>query len=680
MSTLGLAASPSLPTPAAAGRASAPVPSVATPPAAQAWPATAIVDEAPSLRTLYRELWRHAAGVRARLATALGLLGGATLLKLALPWMAAQAIDGLQQHGRAGLGRSGAWIAGILALYAAVWGLHGPARVMERGVALRVRRSVFQALYRRLVGAPLAWHEQHHSAELQHRVATASRAMQSFAATQFIYLQGLITLVGPVLALAWISGLLGGAAAVGVLAIAAAVMRFDRVLLRLTTEEAAADRRHAARLLDCLGNVASIFSLRLAAPTGRMLDAALDAAFAPLRRSIVLNEWKWCLVDMASVALTWALVVLHAVQQLGEGPASMPGAATGGLMLGSLFMVYQYGQQASSVLASMAGNYQALTRMQADVGCAAPIWAAPSKGEAASHDVAGEAAHVPVADWQRVQITGLHFQREAGGRRAGDLAGRGGLHGIDLALRRGERVALVGPSGAGKSTLLRTLASLYAPSSGTLRLDDGPGCDWGQLAGSTTLIGQEAEIFEASLADNLSLGVEVEPARLQWALHVSALDELAAGLPEGLATPIAERGANLSGGQRQRLALARGVLAAGEHTRLLLLDEPTSALDALTELRVHQRLNDAFPQACIVASVHRLGLLAHFDRVAWMQDGRLLDIGTVDELRQRLPAFAAMLQQLEPGVTSFTPTRDSTPDAPANHPLEGPGTTPVSSR
>jgi ATP-binding cassette, subfamily B, bacterial len=116
-------------------------------------------------------------------------------------------------------------------------------------------------------------------------------------------------------------------------------------------------------------------------------------------------------------------------------------------------------------------------------------------------------------------------------------------------------------------------------------------------------------------------------------------------LPEGLATPISERGFNLSGGQRQRLALARGVLAARARggSSLILLDEPTSALDPITEARVHQRLDRAFPDACIVASVHRTSLLAGFDRIALLVAGRVVDAGTFAELFERQPEFRQMV-------------------------------------
>ena len=127
-------------------------------------------------------------------------------------------------------------------------------------------------------------------------------------------------------------------------------------------------------------------------------------------------------------------------------------------------------------------------------------------------------------------------------------------------------------------------------------------------------------------------------------------------MPNGLDTLISERGFNMSGGQRQRLCLARGLLAARGRS-LLLLDEPTSALDPVTEANVHRRLDASFEDACIVASVHRMSLLEHFDRVVLMVDGRIVDSGTVPEVEQRQPIFREMVRsqahaRLEPPAAS----------------------------
>jgi ABC-type bacteriocin/lantibiotic exporter with double-glycine peptidase domain len=142
--------------------------------------------------------------------------------------------------------------------------------------------------------------------------------------------------------------------------------------------------------------------------------------------------------------------------------------------------------------------------------------------------------------------------------------------------------------------------------------------------------------------DNIVFDAQPAPGALERALRVSAFDEVLVTLPEGLDTGLCEGGANLSGGQRQRLCLARGVLMARDAT-VLLLDEPTSALDPMTEAFVVQRLCEHFADACIVAAVHRMSLLQHFDRVVLLDAGRVVDSGPTAELAARQPLFARML-------------------------------------
>jgi ABC-type multidrug transport system fused ATPase/permease subunit len=573
-----------------------------------------------AIAELYRQVWAHAEGARARLVVALSMMGGSQMLKLALPWMAAQAINTIQTGGRAGMGDAALWIVAILSLHVGSWLLHGPARVLERSVALRVRRSVADSLYLKLVNAPLVWHEQHHSGDLQHRVGQASGALHSFTQTQFIYLQNLIQMVGPLLALWWLSSLTGALALAGFVLIGVAVLRFDRALMKLAMNENHASRRYAARLLDFVGNISAVASLRLHEATRALLDARLLAVFVPLSRSIVLTEWKWCAVDLLTIGLGWTLVVVYAAASLG--------AAGGTLLIGSLFMVYQYAQQTANVLCSMASNYQGLAHTQADYASADLLRRAPQQ----------PVCELPPApDWQSIKLCDIGFRHPS----SDDGRERGGIAGVQLELRRGERLALVGPSGCGKSTLLRVLAGLYSAQQGHLEIDGMPHLHRRHAGELATLIPQEAEIFEATVRENLAFGQAVGDADLHQAVRASALDEVLASLPQGLDTPMSERGFNLSGGQRQRLALARGVLAARQSS-LLLLDEPTSALDPMIEQEVQQRLGQAFAGTCLVAAVHRLTLLPHFDRVALMLAGRVLDVGTVAELQARQPLFAAL--------------------------------------
>ena len=586
-------------------------------------------------RDLYGALWRHAEGARGTLVSAMSLLVGSQLLRLAIPWLAGQAINALQAQQ---FDQSGRWIAALALVYVLAWGLHGPGRILERNVGLRVREGLADQLYARIAAAPLSWHEGHHSGQLQHRVHQASRALADFAQNQFVYLQSVVNLVGPLVALTLLSRVSGALAMAGYVVIGYVIVRFDRALMKLAWRENDADRRYVAALLDFLSNAQTVIGLRLSAASRRLLAGRMAAISVPLKRTVVLNEGKWCAVDLMGLALTWGLVVVYVWQSRTPGQA---------VMLGSVFMIYQYAQQAAGVVGSMAMNFQSFARMHTDLGSAGPIWDAPAR------ELAPQDEHIDAgAGWQRMDIEQLvlHYAPRGGApvvvaAAPGDdkaVSRPSGLQGMTLSLQRGQRVALVGPSGGGKSTLLRVLAGLYRPDGGQLLLD-GQAQPWSALRGIATLIPQETEVFEASVRENLDFGQGASDEDLHAAMRCSTFDDVLGGIGGSLDTLLSERGSNLSGGQRQRLGLARGVLAA-RGSSLLLLDEPTSALDAVTELRVLQNIANTFARACVVASVHRLSLLAHFDAVLLVEAGQLVDAGPRDAVLARRPALAAMVR------------------------------------
>jgi ABC-type multidrug transport system fused ATPase/permease subunit len=598
-------------------------------------PGTTSPSPGQAIRELYAALWHFAAGARAQLLGATALLGTSQLIRLALPYLAGQAINALQRNEFATAGR---WIATLAGVYIGAWALHGPGRILERNVGVKVREALADRLYARIAAAPLAWHDSHHSGELQHRVHQASRALADFAQNQFIWLTNAVNFVGPLVALALLSRTSGATALAGYVLIAIVILRIDQALMRLARAENDADRRYVAALLDFLGNASTVIGLRLQGASRLLLRRRMEAVSLPLRRTVVLNEGKWFAVDMMGLALTWGLVVVYVWQ------ARTPGQA---VMLGAVFMIYQYAQQAAGVVTSVAANFTFFARMHTDYGSADPIWQAP--GSPLDPDPTGQVpAHervAPDAAWQRLEVAGLQWHyapRDAAevSPSADAAPPRGGLRDVTLALRRGERIALVGPSGGGKSTLLRVLAGLYAPHDGTLAIDGEP-ADWPQLRHIATLIPQETEVFEASVRENLSFGQPIDDEALHAALRVSAFDEVLAASRGSLDSRVSERGFNLSGGQRQRLCLARGVLAA-RGSSLLLLDEPTSALDAATEAKVLERIARAFPDACMIASIHRLSLLDRFDTVVVMEAGRVIDAGTREAVLARQP----LLQRL----------------------------------
>lgn len=593
-----------------------------------------------AIRELYAALWHFAAGARAQLLGATALLASSQLIRLALPYLAGQAINALQRGELNGAGR---WIAALAGVYVGAWALHGPGRILERNVGMRVRETLADQLYARIAAAPLAWHDGHHSGQLQHRVHQASRALSDFAQNQFIWLTNAVNFVGPLVALALLSRTSGATALAGYVLIGLVIVRIDRALMKLARAENDADRRYVAALLDFLGNASTVIGLRLQGASRLLLRRRMAAISLPLKRTVVLNEGKWFAVDLMGLALTWGLVVVYVWQ------ARAPGQA---VMLGAVFMIYQYAQQAAGVVTSVAANFSFFARMHTDYSSAEPIWQAPSGDVAASvpeqvpEQVPERERIDATAVWSRIDVDGLQWRYAARGEQQTEAADpvtvrSSGLHDVKLSLRRGERVALVGPSGGGKSTLLRVLAGLYPPDSGSLSLDGRP-VDWTQLRRLATLIPQETELFEASVRENLAFGQPRDDAQLLAALHTSTFDEVLKANHGDLDTAVSERGFNLSGGQRQRLCLARGVLAA-QGSSLLLLDEPTSALDAGTEARVLERIAGAFPDACVVASIHRLSLLERFDTVVLMEAGHVVDYGPRDAVLGRQPLLQRMV-------------------------------------
>ena len=345
-----------------------------------------------SIGALYGALWRHAAGARARLLLATGLLVGSTVVKLAVPWLSAQAINALQLGNTDAAWQAARWAALVIGAHILSWAMHGPGRVLERTVSVTVRQNLSDALYDKLTHAPLVWHERHHSGELQHRIGQASQALYSFAQSQFIYLQSAVNFVGPVVALWLLSAGSGAVALVGYALVALVVVRFDRALMQLAAEENQAERRYAAGLLESLGHIGTVLGLRLGAATRALLQQRLLAVFAPLRRSIVLNETKWFSVDMLGLFLTWGLVAAYVWQHRVSGET---------LLIGSVFMLYQYAQQAGGVLSAMAGHFQSFARTRTDYASADEVWSAPERpADGAPADPA----------WREIAIGGLVYR------------------------------------------------------------------------------------------------------------------------------------------------------------------------------------------------------------------------------------------------------------------------------
>ena len=220
--------------------------------------------------------------------------------------------------------------------------------------------------------------------------------------------------------------------------------------------------------------------------------------------------------------------------------------------------------------------------------------------------------------------------------------GRDVLHGIDLTVRPGERLAMVGPSGAGKSTLGRLLAGIHPPRSGRVTVGGVPlvSLPLDRRRREVALVTQEHHVFVGTVADNVALPrPDASEADVRSALRaVDALDWVDA-LPDGLATVVGSGGTELSAAQAQQLALARLVLA-DPHT--LVLDEATSLLDPRAARHLERSLGAVLAGRTVVAIAHRLHTAHDADRVAVVADGRIVELGSHDELVAAGGDYAAL--------------------------------------
>jgi len=195
------------------------------------------------------------------------------------------------------------------------------------------------------------------------------------------------------------------------------------------------------------------------------------------------------------------------------------------------------------------------------------------------------------------------------------------LREVDLTIRKGERIALVGPSGGGKSTLVGLVLGFVTPTTGQVI---GPDADLDAWRRRIAWVPQKAHLFAATLAENIALGApDATRAEIEKAAHEAYLDEVIASLPEGLDTPLGERGHGLSSGERQRLALARAFLRT--HSELILLDEPTSRLDAKSEQAVIDATERLIAGRTAVFVAHRPAMLRLATRVVHVEDGHLTE-------------------------------------------------------
>ncbi len=217
------------------------------------------------------------------------------------------------------------------------------------------------------------------------------------------------------------------------------------------------------------------------------------------------------------------------------------------------------------------------------------------------------------------------------------------LRGISMKIEPGTHIAIVGPFGCGKSTIISLLERFYDPTSGriTLNEDDISLMSPHAYRRYMSLVQQEPPLYLGSVRENIAIGLKYEPSEeeVQEACRQANALNFVSSLPEGLNTPCGSKGLQFSGGQRQRIAVARALI---RKPRLLLLDEATSALDTQSERIVQKALDEAALSRTTIAVAHRLSTIRHADVIFVMEDGKIAEIGTHEELQRLKGRYHAM--------------------------------------
>jgi ATP-binding cassette, subfamily B, bacterial len=537
---------------------------------------------------------------------------------VAVPLIVMAVIDGpLADGDEAGIV---AWSGLVVVLAVCEVGLGFTRRFLLSVVATGLETQMRDDLYAQLQRLDVGFHDRWQSGQLLSRAMTdlaIIRRFAAFGAVFFVLITVQVAAIFVVLLVlnVWLALITFGAA-VPVLVLC---HRFERRYYAIVR-----------RIQDQTGDLTTTIEegargLRVLKAFGRWQEAfddydhqAREIYASQLERIRVHTRFVWVLGVIPNVTLT--AVLLAGVLAVGSGTLTLGGL----IAFVAYVLMLTFPLEVLAWIMALAGEAETAAVRVYEVFDTEPM-IVDRPGAVTLDHIRGE-----------IRFEDVSFAYDGGERTA--------LTGIDLTVLPGETIAIVGATGSGKTTLVTLLTRLYDPTDGRITLDghDLRDITLNSLRGDVGFAFEEPSLFSASVRENLLMGrPDASEAEVIEALE-TAQAGFALDLPWGLDTRIGEQGLSLSGGQRQRLALARAIIG---RPRVLVLDDPLSAVDVHTEAVAQAALRPVLADCTVFVVVHRPSTVALADRVALLERGRLVAVGTHHDLLETEPRYRSVLSE-----------------------------------